>query len=338
VGLKKIPGRYVGIRKDGTLVATSYVNNGEKFAQGHGDDRWDEIRTWTDIVQFERLGQRIVGLDAYGDLYATSKFIPDEPEDGVVDIWEKIHSWHGLVFLNSWLNYVVGLTVDGTVVSAKWFKEAGKEKEDYGQADLNGWKNVAYLVLSWKKTLGVRQDGTLMIAGDFDKEHGADQVGHIRLFRDFNTLAQNRAKKAQEASYKAYLEDVDRKRKEAYESRKLAAAEVYLQEKKRLQAEAEKEIDNNLQHKADLSSRCNALEIRRAGLGLFKGKEKAALSEQISQLDQQIRLIPTEDAVRSKYRPKIAEQETLAKQTLDSLKKTIENEFPKMSMEEFMQQ
>lgn len=104
-------GRLIGIKSDGSLIATRYINDDEEYSQG-GDDKWYEMSKWTDIVQLIPLWDRIVGLDAYGELVTTTKYRLDdesyEEYDYWYKAWNKISLWKELIYYEENKGYAIG--------------------------------------------------------------------------------------------------------------------------------------------------------------------------------------------------------------------------------------
>lgn len=70
----------------------------------------------------------------------------------------------------------------------KWFKENDEEKEDNGQADVSNWRDIIYISSSWRKTLGVKKDGTVLVTEDDYGDHGENNVKSFKLFADVDEL------------------------------------------------------------------------------------------------------------------------------------------------------
>jgi hypothetical protein len=133
----------VGIRPDGTVVATG--NNGDGQCNVDG---------WTDIQHVAAGFSHTVGLKEDGTVVATGN-----NDDGQcnIDGWTDI----GLVVAGDW--HTVGLKNDNTVVATG--------KSDEGQCDVLGWPAIQIVAAGGAHTVGLRvgSNGTVVAAGRNDE-------------------------------------------------------------------------------------------------------------------------------------------------------------------------
>ena len=127
----------VGLRADGTVVAAG-LNN---------DDRCD-VSGWQDLVAVAAGGSHTVGLRADGTVVATG-----DNFHGQCDV----SNWQGIVAIAAGDNHTVGLRADGTVVATGFNK--------YGQCDVSGWRDLVAVAAGTWHTVGLRADGTVVAAG-----------------------------------------------------------------------------------------------------------------------------------------------------------------------------
>jgi uncharacterized repeat protein (TIGR02543 family) len=127
----------VGIRPDGTVVAT--VNN---------DDGQCNVDGWTDIMHVAAGFSHTVGLEEDGTVVATGN-----NDDGQCNVggWTDI----GLVVAGDW--HTVGLKDDGSVVATG--------KSDQGQCDVLGWADIQQVAAGGAHTVGLESGGTVVATG-----------------------------------------------------------------------------------------------------------------------------------------------------------------------------
>jgi len=127
----------VGIRPDGTVVAT-----------GNNDDGQCNVDGWTDIGHVAAGFSHTVGLEEGGTVVATGN-----NDDGQCNVggWTDI----SLVVAGDW--HTVGLKNDGTVVATG--------KSDQGQCDVLGWANIEQVAAGGAHTVGLEEGGTVVATG-----------------------------------------------------------------------------------------------------------------------------------------------------------------------------
>ena len=135
----------VGIRPDGTVVAT-----------GNNDDGQCNVDGWTDIGFVAAGFSHTVGLEEGGTVVATGN-----NDDGQCNVggWTDI----GLVVAGDW--HTVGLRNDGSVVATG--------KSDQGQCDVLGWADIQQVAAGGAHTVGLESGGTVVATGNNDEEQCA---------------------------------------------------------------------------------------------------------------------------------------------------------------------
>ena len=108
----------VGLRSDGTVVATGSNGIGQCNVSG-----------WTDIIAVSAGHEHTVGLRSDGTVIATGY-----NEDGQCDVTD----WMDIIAVSAGGDYTVGLRSDGTVVATGW--------NEYGQCDVSGWTGIAAII------------------------------------------------------------------------------------------------------------------------------------------------------------------------------------------------
>jgi uncharacterized repeat protein (TIGR02543 family) len=169
----------VGIRPDGTVVATGNNDDGQcnvngwtdilhvaagfshtvgledggtVVATGNNDDGQCNVGGWTDISLVVAGDWHTVGLKNDGSVVATGK--SDEGQCNVLG-WEDIHQ------VAAGGAHTVGLRSDGSV--------AATGRNDEGQCNVGGWTNITQVAAGYAHTVGLREDGTVVATGKNDE-------------------------------------------------------------------------------------------------------------------------------------------------------------------------
>jgi uncharacterized repeat protein (TIGR02543 family) len=131
----------VGVRPDGTVVAT-----------GNNDDGQCNVDGWTDI-RFVAAGfSHTVGVEEGDTVVATGN-----NDDGQCNVggWSDI----GLVVAGDW--HTVAIKNDGSLVATG--------KSDEGQCDVLGWTDIQMVAAGGAHTVGVKDDGSVVATGRNDE-------------------------------------------------------------------------------------------------------------------------------------------------------------------------
>ncbi len=166
----------IGLKSDGTVVATEYGE--KKFYGGQCD-----ISEWKNIVAISSGEVHTVGLKSDGTVLAT-KYTGDKNRyAGQCDVSE----WADIVAISAGdSRHTVGLKSDGTVVIAIHYKvdqEFYKAFTGYDDDDIiynvANWKNIVAVSAGNGFIVGLKYDGTVVLAGDRDKEHDVSKWSDI---------------------------------------------------------------------------------------------------------------------------------------------------------------
>ena len=138
----------VGLKADGTVVAT-----------GKNEDGQCSVSGWKGIVAIAVGFDHTVGLKADGTVVAVGK-------NGVLfsgGNWEEdgrcdVSDWKEIIAIAAGGNHTVGLKSDGTVVAVGY--------NEYGQCDVSGWKEIVAIAADEVHTVGLKKDGTVVVAGN----------------------------------------------------------------------------------------------------------------------------------------------------------------------------
>lgn len=131
----------LGLRKDGTVVATGHDENGEC-----------EVDGWNGIVAVAAGHEISVGLRYDGTVVWTGNNKHYSKE--VLD-------WDNVVDIEAQNHHVVGIKSDGSVLACGW--------NDDGQCDVDSWKNIIKTSTHIKYTVGLKADGTVVHTGDYER-------------------------------------------------------------------------------------------------------------------------------------------------------------------------
>lgn len=139
----------VGLRSDGTVVATEYIVKNKSHYYGQCD-----VDDWRNIVAISAASTQTVGLRSDGTVVATT-YIPNSyyPYRGQCDVSD----WTDMIAVTTHGSYTVGLHSNGTVVAV------GENKN--GQCDVDGWTNIVAVDAGSDYTVGLRSDGTVVAVG-----------------------------------------------------------------------------------------------------------------------------------------------------------------------------
>ena len=138
----------VGLKSDGTVVATNYT--GIMDYDGQCD-----VQDWTDIVAISAGCDHTVGLKSDGTVVATN-YTGNKDYDGQCDV----QNWKDIVAISAG-NHTVGLKSDGTVVAT------GERR--HGECNVSDWKDIVVISAGLQHTVGLKSDGTVVATGKNDE-------------------------------------------------------------------------------------------------------------------------------------------------------------------------
>ena len=169
----------VGLRTDGTVVATTAPPNNSKYTVF--DAGQCKVSGWKNIVQICAAGTHTVGLRASGTVIAvgdnehyqcdvadwrniqairTGRFkTVGLKDDGTVVVSNGIElDWRNIADVAVGDLHTVGLKLDGTVL--------GEGKNDVHQLDVDAWEDIIAVAAGNQHTVGLCADGTVVAVGD----------------------------------------------------------------------------------------------------------------------------------------------------------------------------
>ena len=135
----------VGLKTDGTVVATGWNQYGQCDVEG-----------WEDICSIFVGDDCTLGLRRDGTVVAAGN-----NRDGQLDVdgWSKITKLAVCSYADSYMGtHVVGLCSDGTVVAAG--------DNTYGQCNVSGWTDIIDIAAARLNTAALAADGTIYVIGD----------------------------------------------------------------------------------------------------------------------------------------------------------------------------
>ena len=159
----------VGLRADGTVVATRYHGPEEDY------DGQCEVSDWQNIRTVATQYDHTVGLKPDGTVVST-RFKPGSQYNR--SEYSDISYWKNIVAVEPSLNSLFGLKANGTVTFI------GSEFL-FGQTV--GWTNITAISADWDHVVGLRTDGSVVAAGDneFGQCNVSDWTDIVAVTTDF---------------------------------------------------------------------------------------------------------------------------------------------------------
>ena len=136
----------VGLKKDGTVVATAIKDETHDFGQC-------EVGEWSDVISVSAGYYHTVGLKKDGTVVATA--VKDETHD---DGQCKVESWKDITAVAAGQYHTVGLKKNGTVVAVGF-------NGDH-QCDVSEWTDITAISAVGNVTVGLKEDGTVVATGE----------------------------------------------------------------------------------------------------------------------------------------------------------------------------
>ena len=128
----------IGLKKDGTVVATGYNEYGQC-----------NVSEWKDIVAVSAGGGHTIGLKKDGTVVATG-----DNKFGQCNVLE----WSDIVAVSAGYGFTLGLKLNGTVVAAGY--------NEYGQCNVSEWKDIVAVSAGGNHSVGLKENGTVVAVGN----------------------------------------------------------------------------------------------------------------------------------------------------------------------------
>ena len=128
----------VGLKSDGTVVAIGRNRYGQCDVSG-----------WTDIVAIATGYEHTIGLKSDGTVVA----VGDNSKGKC-----SVSGWTDIVAISTSDSHTIGLKSDGTVVAV------GNNKD--GQCDISSWTDIVAIATGDSHTVGLKSDGTVVATGN----------------------------------------------------------------------------------------------------------------------------------------------------------------------------
>ena len=142
----------VGLKSDGTVVATGYNDYGQCDVEG-----------WADIVAISAGNTDTVGLKSDGTVVAVG-----DNRHGQCDV----EDWTDIVAIAAGDSHTVGLKSNGTVVATGL--------NNHGQCNVEDWTDIVAIAAGGTHTIGLKLDGTVVATNYLDQ---TDSIGNFRYYR-----------------------------------------------------------------------------------------------------------------------------------------------------------
>lgn len=137
----------VGLKSDGTVVATKYRGN-SYYGQC-------DVSDWTDIIAIAAGSFHTVGLKADRTVVSAGY-----NRYGQCDV----SNWTDIISVVAGDDHTVGLKSNGTVVAV------GQSSEYFNPLDVSGWTDIIAIAAGDNGTYGLRSDGTVVTTNQYEKE------------------------------------------------------------------------------------------------------------------------------------------------------------------------
>ena len=140
---------FLGLRKDGTVVAA-----------GRGDYGECDVDSWTDVIKVRSVWRSSIGLKKDGTMVVAGNAMDES------DSFHQILEWTDIVDFDAMDANLAALKSDGTVVGVGY-------RSDTAYVD---WTRIVKVATNSSATIGLREDGTVLYHGSGSKGYNKSLI------------------------------------------------------------------------------------------------------------------------------------------------------------------
>lgn len=315
--------RFVGIKSDGTLVASEY----KRPPKGIIDkDSWPDISQWTDIVDLIMINDDYIGLTKYGTLVASDEFINNNRK-----LWYEINSWKGVIKLvNLFLDGIlIALLSTGEVVNTRYSNKQPESLEDIPRIiDAIGLK------ATYEGVAVIKKDGTLNVYGG--NEHGKCNVNHFRLFDNLDDLLAKVRQRELGYEYENYVSMRNSEIEETLYPLKISICNKYKEQRDQVEKEIKHIFEDEKEKQAKLIDKKDELVAEMKALGLFKVAEKKSIAQKIQEIDVEIEKLANEERIRDSFKNRLEEINRQENQEIEQKRNELISQHSILTFQEYI--
>lgn len=154
-----------------------------------------DVKEWTPVTKIVSEGSDLVGITRDGKIHRDEKGYTSVSGFDEVTSWEEerdlaykrkdmtprlYNSWKNVMDVSCSANHMVALLADGTVKAAGFPELQGDSEQcvDYktgltknGACDVDAWKDICQVIAQSTWTVGLKEDGTLICAGNYAPDY-----------------------------------------------------------------------------------------------------------------------------------------------------------------------
>ena len=156
-----------GVKRDGTVL----IAGNNPFEQS-------VISGWKDIVSITATSAYLLGLKSDGTVCAVGK---KDYRKTQTQWWEEVAGWKDIVSISASDRHIIGLKKDGTVNATG--QHTG-EDIDKCFNNTKGWENIVAIATGYSHTIGLLSDGTIVSVGNI---HGF-LYNDVEKWRDWENI------------------------------------------------------------------------------------------------------------------------------------------------------
>jgi len=260
----------------GGVVTAGLKKDGTVVATGGNSFGQCNVENWSDIISIAVSGTQVMGLKKDGTVLTTR--CSGDRDHGQCEV----ASWTDIVAISTSAYNTLGLKKDGTVISTKYF---GDPKFNHGQTAVEGWKDIIAVSCSGGFSIGLKKDGTIAMVGD--NHYGQDRVLSWSLFNSLEKYTSTQVQIPTDTSRESSVDTSYNK------------------------PSSNTNAPSNSSHINELLDEVRRLTSERDSLGIFSGKRKKEIDDQIQYLNQKIREMSSDTSSTSSFKMPVQDMFTL---------------------------